>query len=195
MRLTLLFCTVILLSACASPVIQVAGMGMTGYDAAHMADEYMPRNRVDFNCPQDRNDAVIERRMDERLSIQGYAELEPFSFNGHVYLVGEVLNKDNGRHATDIAKSVPGVISLTTHYLRISERTNPVHDRVLTTKLADHFRSNPTLSKSGLRVTVIQSQAFIMGPARDESEKKTALAAAGSFEEISRVVNYIVVAK
>lgn len=173
----------------------MAGMGMTGYDAAMLADEHIPRGRVDFNTPYDRNDAVIERRMDERLLIKGYPGLQPYSFGGHVYLVGEVLNREDGTRAIRIAQSVSGIKSLTTHFFPASEPCDPAADQRLTATLTKRFRSDALLGKTPVRLTVVHSKAILMGPAPDARTKQIALDAARSTPGIIRTVDYIVVAR
>lgn len=183
-----------LFGGCASPLIDAASMGMTGYDATMLADEYLPRDRIDFNTPYDCTDAVIERRMDERLLIRGYPELRPFSFGGHVYLVGEILDKQNGQRATSIAKSVQGIKSLTTHYFLIAGNSNMAHDHLLYDRLLKQFRSDKELASSPLRLTVVQSKAVIMGPASTPAIKRHAFKTARSTKGISTVIDYVVVA-
>ncbi|WP_187170601.1 BON domain-containing protein [Salidesulfovibrio onnuriiensis] len=184
------------LCACAAaPVVQVAGYGMTGYDAAMLADDYLPRERVEFNKPMACSDAVIERRMDERLLIKGYPELSPYSFGGHVYLVGEVLDRPNGQRATEIARSVLGIKSLTTHFFPVSDLSDVSTDRQLTTTLSQRFKKDTTLGTSPLRIAVVQRTAVVMGPAATPELKRHALNTARTTPGIQRVVDYVVVAR
>ncbi len=195
-RFLLLSLIFLLCGGCATPaVVQVAGMGMTGYDAAMLADDYLPRERVAFNRPFDCNDAVIERRMDERLLIKGYPELQPFSFGGHVYLVGEVLNRSNGKRATEVAQSVQGIKSLTTHFFPLSQHNKFPDDQKLRGKLYKRFKQDRQLGKSPLRVTVVQSNAIVMGPASSKQIKLQALETARTTPGISKVIDYVVVAQ
>lgn len=192
----LLIALPLLLSACAAaPVVQVAGYGMTGYDAAMLADDYLPRERVNFNKPMDCTDATIERRMDERLLIKGYPELRPYSFGGHVYLVGEILDRPNGQRATEIARSVQGIKSLTTHFFPISDLSNLPNDQHLANVLAQRFEKDSALGTSPLRITVIQASAVVMGPAATPELKQRALHTAQATPGIQRVIDYVVVAR
>lgn len=181
------------LGGCGTPVVQVAGMGMTGYDTATMADKYLPKERIDFNCPANREDAVLERRMDERLLIKGYPELQPYSFDRHVYLVGEVTDRDNAAHATEIACTVKGVDRLTTHFFPASEHSDPARDLSLTRELAKRYQQSATLKNAAIRARVIQSTALVMGLTPDPQVKKLALSTARSLPGVTSVVDYVTV--
>ncbi len=190
----LLLCLCLLfICGCGSPVVQLAGMSMTGYDTANMADKYLPKERIDFNCPVNKDDAVLERRMDERLLIKGYPELQPYSFDRHVYLVGEVADKDNASHATEIACTVRGVETLTTHFFPATKKSNPSHDLQLTRQLAKLYQQSPLLKGSSIRARVIQSTALVMGYTTNPQVKTSALTIARSMHGVTSVVDYVTV--
>lgn len=189
-RFLVLFAFAALLTGCAAaPVVQVVGMGLTGYDIASRTD-MLDRDKIDHHARYAQHDKVIERRMRERLILKGIPSATAFSFNAHVYLVGEFPDKQKAAEAIRVAKSVQGVRVLTCRFFQYNTPPNPCNED-LTKTVRNKFLSHSTLDSERIRVSVFSGNAVVMGIAPDDATKQAALTIAKNTDGVTEVVDYV----
>lgn len=184
--------TACILTACAAPALQVAGMGKTGYDVAVLVDEHAPKGRVDFNSNYGCIDETLQRRIRERLRMNGYLGLTVHVYNAHGYLTGPAPDRGWADSAIRIASSVQGLKRLTCRFFPPSENT--IQDRDRTRRLQSALK--PISSAKGQRVhgNVFGGTAVVTGLVRSEEDKRAALGKAHDIAGITDVVDYVRVA-
>jgi osmotically-inducible protein OsmY len=186
-----------LLAGCALyPAVQVAGGAMTGYDAAVMADEYLPRDNVDGGSLHIVRDVQVERRLRERLELNGI-HISAHVFGGRAYLVGQMQSRNQADYAIRTAATVEGVKIITCKfYPAAPSRTaarDAARDELLLKELRGRLTETRRLEGADLRVEVIRSHAVLIGNAKDYHQKTAALAIASEVNGLSDVVDYITV--
>lgn len=183
-----------LLSGCALyPAVQVAGGAMTGYDAAILADEYLPRESVkggELTCT---NDKMLERRMRERLTMNRLPMVSAHVIQSNAYLVGQFRQRDEADRAIAIASSVQGIRVINVKFYPMSSPREMRSDTKLLAKVSKRLAETKRLNDADLRVEVIQSNAILIGSAGNYSQKTAALAVASEVGGVREVVDYIVV--
>jgi osmotically-inducible protein OsmY len=180
------------LAGCAVyPVVQVAGGAMTGYDAVVMADDYIPRGRVEGGELCANTDKMLERRLRERLRNDGAGVVSAHVVARHAYLIGQLDGRANADAAVRTAKTVEGLRLITCKFY---PRVTPVearNDAVLLHAVSTRLGQTPRLNNADLRVEVIRGNAIIVGSAADSGQKTAALAIAAEVGGIVDVVDYI----
>lgn len=186
-----------LLAGCAVyPAVQVAGGAMTGYDAAQLADEYLPRDNVEGGSVDVIPDAQMQRRLRERL------ELNDIHISAHVidakaYLIGQVRDRNQADYAVRTAATVEGVKTITCKFYPLAAPRNAARDaardELLLKLVTERFGRTKRLEGADLRVEMIRSHAILVGRARDYGQKTAALAIAAEINGVTDVVDYITV--
>lgn len=184
--------TACILTACATPALQMAGMGKTGYDVAVLIDEHAPRGRVDFDSNYGCIDETLERRVRERLRMNGYLGLTVHVYNAHGYLTGPAPDRQWADRAIRIASSVQGLKRLTCRFFPPSD--NPIQNRDRTRKLESALNDAPLLEAQRIHGGVYGDTAVVTGLVRSEEQKRAALDKARDIKGVTMVVDYVKVA-
>lgn len=192
MGLTLLLALVV--SGCAVyPAVQVAGGAMTGYDAVVLADEYLPKDGVaggELNCNTDR---MLERRLRERLRLNGMTTVTAHVIDRHAYLVGQVAEQSRARHAVQTAKTIQGLRLITIKLYPPTTPREAQHDTHTLARIRHGLAASKRFEESDLRVEVIRGHAILIGRTPDYSRKSAAMAIASEVGGVTQVVDYITV--
>lgn len=184
-----------LLAGCAVyPVVQVAGGAMTGYDAAVLADDYLPRDNVEGGSLCVVRDSQLERRLRERLQQNGIV-LSAHVIDAHAYLVGQVLSRAQADQAVQTASTVEGVKTITCKFYPASSprdaARDAARDELLTEQLTERLAATEWMNSCDLRIEVIRANAILIGRARDFKQKTGAVAIASEVGGIREVTDYI----
>ena len=185
-----------LLSACAAyPVVQVAGGAMTGYDAVIIADDYIPRQSVNGGSLCADQDKMLQRRLRERLRLNGINTVSAHVIDSNAYMVGQISDRQRAEHAIQISKSVNGLRTITVKFFPITPQGKHQHDMALLKELSERLAKTERLKRADLRVEVIQGNAILIGRTADYTQKTEAVAIAHEVGGVREVVDYISVVK
>lgn len=185
---------IFMLSGCALyPAVQVAGGAMTGYDAAILADEYLPRDSIKGGSLNSCTDKMLERRMRERLAMNQLPMVSAHVIDRNVYLVGQFRQREDADRAIAIASSVQGVRTINCKFYPMTSPREMRSDTKLLAKVAKRLAETKRLKAADLRVEVIQGNAILIGSAGNYEQKTAALAIVSEMGGIREVVDYIVV--
>nr|WP_321256024.1 BON domain-containing protein [uncultured Pseudodesulfovibrio sp.] len=174
------------------PAVQVAGGAMTGYDAAMLADEYIPRGHVEGGGLTVNQDKMLQRRLRERLRINGM-NVSAHVINAKAYLVGQISDRARADYAIQTASTVQGIKTITCKFYPLTTRREARKDQRIHAELAEQFKKTLRLRGADLRVEVIRSQAILLGKAQNYSQKTAAVAIASEIGDITQVIDYIAV--
>lgn len=184
-----------LLAGCALyPAVQVAGGAMTGYDAMVMADDYLPRDKVEGGGLSIVRDTQLERRLRERFTLNDI-RLSAHVIDSKAYLVGQVSSRNQADYAIRTAATVEGIRTITCKFYPVPPARQAAHDaardELLHNELAERFDETKRLKGTDLRVEVIRRHAILIGRTTDYSQKTAALAIASEVNGLAEVVDYI----
>eukprot|EP00831_Metopus_contortus_P003544 TRINITY_DN11310_c0_g2_i1.p2 TRINITY_DN11310_c0_g2~~TRINITY_DN11310_c0_g2_i1.p2 ORF type:complete len:257 (-),score=62.57 TRINITY_DN11310_c0_g2_i1:596-1366(-) len=184
-----------LLTGCALyPVVQVAGGAMTGYDAAMLADDYLPRNSVEGGSLCVEQDRMMQRRLRERLQLNGMA-VAAHVINGKAYLVGQMQDRNQADYAVKTAATVQGIKTITCKFYPASTASDAARDAakdgLLLKELTDRFNQTKRLQGTDLRVVMVRTNAVLIGRAQNFDQKTAALAIASEVGGITEITDYI----
>lgn len=183
-----------MLTGCALyPAVQVAGGAMTGYDAAIIADEYLPRDSIEGGSLNSCTDKMLERRMRERLNINQLPMVSAHVIESNAYLVGQFNQREDADRAIAIASSVQGVRTINCKFYPMASPREMRSDTKLLAKVAKRLAETKRLKAADLRVEVIRGNAILIGSAGNYDQKTAALAIASEVSGVQEVVDYIVV--
>ncbi len=184
----------LLLSGCAAyPAVQVAGGAMTGYDAAMLADEYLPRDSVKGGELCGNTDRMLERRLRERLKLNSLGAVSAHVIGRKAYLVGQLSDRNRAKYAVDTALTVQGLKTVTVKFYPKSDYREARNDTRLLRKLIRRLGETPRLKDIDLRVEVISANAILIGKAGNYDQKTAAVAIASEVGGVREVVDYITV--
>ena len=185
-----------LLSGCAVyPAVQVAGGAMTGYDAVVIADDYIPRQSVNGGSKCADQDLMLQRRLRERLKLNGINTVSAHVIDSNAYMVGQMTDRQRADNAVRVAKSVTGLRTITVKFFPISPQGRSQLDMLLLKELSERLARTERLRRADLRVEVIQGNAILIGRADDYTQKTEAVAIAHEVGGVREVVDYISVVK
>lgn len=185
-----------LLCGCAAyPVVQVAGGAMTGYDAVVLADDYIPRHSVSGGSLCANQDGMLQRRLRERLKMNGLNAVSAHVIDSNAYLVGQMTDRRQADSAVRIAKTVTGLRTITIKFFPFSTAERSQDDLRLLNELSARLAQTDRLKRADLRVEVIQGSAILIGRADDYTQKTEAVAIAHEVGGVQEVVDYICVVK
>lgn len=189
--LLLCLCTLFIGGCAAYPVVQVAGSAMTGYDAAILADEYLPRESVQGGEMQCNIDQMLERRLRERLRLNGMTTVSAHVVDRCAYLVGQVQSRNRAEYAIDTALTVQGLKSITVKFFPPAKLREAQEDTRILQCLSEEMGRSSRLQDVDLRVEVIRANAILIGKAGTEDQKAEAVAIAEQVSGVKHVVDYI----
>ena len=184
----------ILVGCAAYPAVQVAGHAMTGYDAAILVDEYLPRKNVQGGerCATDA-DRVLQRRLRERLKLRNHTTLTAHVIDSNAYLVGPVQSRAQADHAIKTAATVQGLRTITCKFYHAPTDEQAREGATLHARLTDRLKATDWLADVDLRVVTVGTNAILIGKTEDFRQKSEALAIAGEVGGLTEVVDYIAV--
>lgn len=186
-----------LLAGCALyPAVQVAGGAMTGYDAAKLADEYLPRDNVEGGSVNVVPDAQMQRRLRERLELNDI-HLSAHVIDARAYLIGQVADRNQADYAVRTAATVEGIRTITCKFYPRATADDAVRDaardELLLKEVTGRFGETDRLAGADLRVEMIRCHAILVGRACNYGQKTAALAIAAEVNGVAEVVDYITV--
>jgi osmotically-inducible protein OsmY len=183
-----------LLTGCALyPAVQVAGAAMTGYDAVNLAQEHIPRNSVEGGNANQCQDAALERRLRERLTLSGQNSVAAHVIDGQAYIVGRMPNREAADKAVQIASTVQGIAVIHCKFFPTPTPRQNKNDSRALHSLKKHIDAIPNLQGADLFLDVISGNAILIGKAWTWDQKNMVLKAASSTRGIKAIVDYIVV--
>lgn len=192
-QFTLIILLGLLTGGCALyPAVQVAGGAMTGYDAAIIADDYLPRSSVIGGEMHAKTDETLERRLRERLDLNGIKSVKVHVIGCRAYLVGEVSDRATADYAIQTAATVQGVKTIRCKFFpRSATGKNVADDARLSKELRAVYQRSKALQREDLRVEVIQRHAILIGLTDTGIERARAVAMAHEFGELTAITDYI----
>ncbi|CCH48279.1 BON domain-containing protein [Pseudodesulfovibrio piezophilus] len=183
-----------LMTGCAVyPAVQVAGGAMTGYDAANLADRYLPRDSVAGGEICGNADKMLERRLRERLKFNNLQTISAHVVARQAFLIGRVIMRKDADHAIKIASAVQGIKVVTCKFYPMGTPKQAIDDSHLLAQLTSALTRSNMLETADLRVEVIQGNAILIGSTGSWNQKTAAVAIAHEIGEVLNVIDYIVV--
>lgn len=184
---------VTILAGCAAyPAVQVAGHAMTGYDAAVLMDDYLPRKNIQGGqrCATD-HDWVLERRLRERLKLYHHETLAAHVIDAKAYLVGPVQSRAQADHAIQTAATVQGLRTITSKFYHAPTKRQQRKSAALHDELINRLKKTSWLKAVDLRVETVGTNAVLIGRTNDSRQKAEALAIASEVGGITEIIDYI----
>ena len=193
-RLLAAIALIALLSGCALyPAVQIAGAAMTGYDAVHLADDHLPRDSVGAQGRGVGNDVMLERRLRERLTLNGLSSVSANVINSQAYLVGRLPGRTEADKTVKVASQVQGLTTINCRFFPVPDKRRAALDTGILTDLGKRLEGRDDLKNAGLRLDVISGNAVIVGKAWTFDQKNAILKLASSTNGVLNVVDYVVV--
>ncbi|WP_321403625.1 BON domain-containing protein [Maridesulfovibrio sp.] len=127
---------------------------------------------------------------DDDVSVMG---IEPYTFAGHVYLVGEYENLGQKSKAISIAENVEGVTNVT-QYLLLKKELPDCGTTENLSILADVKSSligDGDIWSTNVEVKVVQCQVVLLGLVGSESEINKSITHAKNTEGVRKVKSYL----
>lgn len=184
----------LMLAGCAVyPAVQVAGGAMTGYDAAILADEYLPRDSVKGGELACSNDTMLQRRMRERMSMNGLHTVSSHVIGSNAILVGQFIDRSEADRAIAVASSVQGIKLIRCKFYPLASPREMQDDSKLLADVVRRLAENRRLRDADLRVEVVRGNAILIGSAADAYQKTAAVAITSEVAGVRDVVDYIVI--
>ena len=174
------------------PVVQVAGGAMTGYDAAIIANDYLPRNGVEGGESRYDTDRMLQRRLRERLRLHDI-HVAAHVIDANAYLVGPVKNRTQANNAIKVAVTVQCIKTITCKFYHAPTIEQAGEDEDLLTELTSRFKAAQRLDNVDLRVEMVGTNAILIGKTDDYHQKTEALAIASEIGGITEIIDYITV--
>lgn len=193
-RTLALVALIALLSGCAIyPAVQIAGAAMTGYDAVHLADDHLPRDGVGAGGRGVGGDIMLERRLRERLALNGLTSVSANVIDGQAYLVGRLPGRAEADRTVKVASQVQGLTTINCKFFPIPDNQRAAKDTAILSDLGKRIGGRDDLSNAVLRLDVISGNAVIVGKAWTFDQKNAILKLASSTGGVLNVVDYMVV--
>ena len=182
-----------ILAGCAVyPAVQVAGHAMTGYDAAILVDEYLPRKSVDGGERSTMNqDRMLERRLKERLILYRHDTVAAHVIDSNAYLVGPVQSRKQADHAIRTAATVDGLRTITCKFYHAPTTAQADYGAALHAELMNRLKETGWLEDVDLRVEIVGTNAVLIGKTEDFRQKTEALAIASEVDGLTEIIDYI----
>ncbi|MGE4296430.1 MAG: BON domain-containing protein [Desulfovibrionaceae bacterium] len=138
---------------------------------------------------------IMKRYLDDAdMSVLG---IEPYTFTGHVYLVGEYASAVQQTKAVSIAKAVEGVTGVTTYLL--PEKDDPACGTTdnlgILAKVDAALIGDGDIWSTHVEVKVVQCQVVLLGLVATQAEMDKSIAHAKAVEGVRSVKSYLRVAR
>ncbi|MBG0790882.1 MAG: BON domain-containing protein [Desulfovibrionaceae bacterium] len=182
-----------ILAGCAVyPAVQVAGHAMTGYDAAILVDEYLPRTNVTGGkLTAADTDRILQRRLRERLRFRNHTGLTAHVIDANAYLVGQVQGRNQADQAIRTAATVQGLKTITCKFYNAPTDHQTREGATLHARLITLLKRTDWLPEVDLRVVTVGTNVVLIGKTEDFRQKSEALAIASEVGGLTEVVDYI----
>lgn len=174
---------VLLLLLCAQAVT-----GCAVYDVA------VEERNVSTYTEDRKRSFVIEEQFLKDDNIK-YLDFDAYSYEGHVYIIGEYESRFQANRAVDIAKSVEGVKTVTTYFLpKRAEDTCGLTDNMdIEAKLRQKLVKDDSIWSTQIDSEVIQCTIVLLGIVGSEQEKAAAIAHAKAIPGARSVKSFMTV--
>lgn len=169
-------------------VMSTAGCG-TIYKAA-VDERSLSQQTADASI----SGTIMKRYLDDDdVSVMG---IEPYTFSGHVYLVGEYENDLQKEKAVSIARSVEGVTGLTTYFLPEKDDADCGTSDNLTIlgKVKTALIGDGDIWSTNVEVKVVQCRVVLLGLVGSSAQIEKSIAHARTVEGVRSVKSYLRVA-
>jgi len=191
-RILALVALIALLAGCAIyPAVQIAGAAMTGYDAVHLADDHLPRDGVSNDGRGVGGDVMLERRLRERLALNGLTTVSANVINGQAYLVGRLPGRAEADKTVKVASQVKGLTAINCKFFPTPDQKRAAMDAAILADLGNRFGERKDLENSILRLDVISGNAVVVGKAWTFDQKNAIMKLASSTRGVLNVVDYV----
>lgn len=179
----------ILFTLCLFVGLQMMG-GCAVYDVAveeRNASEWANDKNISF---------AIEEQFLEDDSIK-FMDFDAYTYEGHVYLIGEYESRAQTDQAVKIAKSVEGVQKITTYFLpkKAYDHCGTTDNVEINATLRQKLISDEDIWSTNLDVEMIQCEVVLLGIVGSYEQKAAAVAHAKSIPGVRKVKDYIKVSK
>lgn len=182
-----------ILAGCAVvPAVQMAGHALTGYDAAILANDYLPRKDIEGGgqCSLDR-DRMLERRLRERLRRQRPQAVAAHVIDSNAYLVGPVRSRAEADRAIKTAATVQGLNTITCKFYHAPTIDQAREGATLHDELVSRLKETGWLENVDLRIEIVGTNAVFIGKTQDYRQKAQALAIASEVNGLNEIIDYI----
>jgi len=162
----------------------------TIYKAA-MDERSLSQQTADANI----SGTIMQRYLDDKdMSV---LSIEPYTFIGHVYLVGEYETSVQRSKAVSIAKSVEGVTGITTHLLPAKEDpTCGTSDNLgILANVKKALIGDDEIWSTNVEVKVVQCNVVLLGLVGSQTQISKSIVHAKSVKGVRSVKSYLRVAR
>lgn len=137
---------------------------------------------------------TIEQSFLEDSQIK-FLDFDAYSYQGHVYLIGEYESREQVNRAVYIAKNVQGVRKVTTYFLpKRSDDTCGTTDNVeLNAKVRQKLIADKNIWSTNVDIEMLQCKVILLGIVATQQEKEAAESHARSVSGVREVKSYITV--
>jgi hyperosmotically inducible protein len=175
----------IMLIAALAPVLAMVGCG-TAYKAA-VDERSLETQMNDQKITMDIRGKFVDDKTVDALGLSTYC------YYGHVYLVGEYEKPAQRDQAVKLARQVPGVKSVTDHFL--PKKKDPgcgLDDNLaIEAKIRAALIGDKNLSSTQIETKLIQCHAVLVGLVGSEADIQKATAHARSVAGVRSVKSYL----
>lgn len=122
-----------------------------------------------------------------------FMDFDAYSYQGHVYLIGEYENREQVDRAVYIAKNVEGVRNITTYFLpkRSNDSCGTTDNVELNAKVRQKLIADKDIWSTNIDIEMIQCKVVLLGIVGSQQEKDSAEAHARSVSGVREVKSYI----
>lgn len=127
---------------------------------------------------------------DERLD---FFDISVYSFEGHVYIVGEYADPTDEKQAVQVARNTEGVKDVTAYMLQ-KKTDDPCGTKVnltLTAKVKGELIKDKAISSTNIEVKAIQCRVVLLGIVGTKEQIQKAIAHAEGAEGVKGVVSFL----
>lgn len=160
--------------------------GCTVYDVA------VEERNVSTYTDDRKRSFIIEEQFLKDDTIK-YLDFDAYSYEGHVYILGEYESRFQANRAVEIAKSVEGVKTVTTYFIpkRNEDSCGLTDNMDIEAKLRQKLVKDDSIWSTNIDSEVIQCTIILLGIVGTEHEKELALNHAMSIPGVREVKSYI----
>jgi hyperosmotically inducible protein len=120
-------------------------------------------------------------------------DISTYCYSGHVYLVGEYESPAQKEQAVRLAKQVPGVASVTDHFL--PKRKDPAcgldDNLLLEAKIRASLIADTQLSSTQIETKLLQCHVVLLGRVGSKADAERAIADARKVAGVRSVTSYL----
>jgi hyperosmotically inducible protein len=122
-----------------------------------------------------------------------YFDISTYSYNGHVYLVGEYDTVDQKNQAVKLAREVKGVKSVTGYFLpkRKDDTCGTTTNLKLSSEVKIKLIGDKDISSTQIEVKALQCNIILLGLVGSQDEIKKAVSHAQAVEGVRSVKSFL----